>query len=569
MPTIDIDYNELQRLLKVDLNGDMEKLDDILSYVKAEVKGFDEKENAVTVEFKDTNRPDLWSIEGLSRALRGYLGQEKGIKTYLLGKSDVEVKVDAKIFGVRPFICCSLVKGIHLSDEVIKGIMHLQDKLDQTNGRSRQKTSIGIYNLDLIKPPIIYTAVAPSEVSFVPLGFSERMSLDEVLEKHPKGQEYGHIVKKHPLYPMLFDSEGKVLSFPPIINSNDLGKITEESVNLLVEVTGTYYQTVLNTLNLVTLALIDRGGKAYSTTVNYPAGKDYLQGSVVTPDFSSRVFKLGVAETNRLLGLDLSAAEIADLLGTAGLDVESFFGDCLTVLVPCYRVDVMHQVDIIEDVAVAYGYNNIVPLWRELPTTGKAKPDTALINTARDLMVGLGYQEVLNTTLTNHDTLFIKMNSAAEKFVELANPKVITMNCLRNQLLPGLMELLSVNPSVEFPQKIFELGNVTLPDALAETRTKDESWLAAVSTHPNADFSEIKSVLDSFMANFGVEWQIRATSHPSFMDGRVGEVIVAGNCVGLIGEVTPAVLQAWKLENPAAAFELHFQSLIDLKLKRM
>ena len=333
MPTIDIDYNEIQRLLKVDLNGDMEKLDDILSYVKAEVKGFDEKENAVTVEFKDTNRPDLWSIEGLSRALRGYLGQEKGIKTYLLGKSDVEVKVDAKIFGVRPFICCSLVKGIHLSDEVIKGIMHLQDKLDQTNGRSRQKTSIGIYNLDLIKPPIIYTAVVPSEVSFVPLGFSERMSLDEVLEKHPKGQEYGHIVKKHQLYPMLFDSEGNVLSFPPIINSNDLGKITEESVNLLVEVTGTYYQTVLNTLNLVTLALIDRGGKAYSTTVNYPAGKDYLQGSVVTPDFSSRVFKLAVAETNLLLGLDLSAAEIADLLGIAGLGVESVSGDYLTVLV--------------------------------------------------------------------------------------------------------------------------------------------------------------------------------------------------------------------------------------------
>jgi len=569
MPTIDIDYNELQRLLKVDLNGDMEKLDDILSYVKAEVKGFDEKENAVTVEFKDTNRPDLWSIEGLSRALRGYLGQEKGIKTYLLGKSDVEVKVDAKIFGVRPFICCSIVKGIHLSDEVIKGIMHLQDKLDQTNGRSRQKTSIGIYNLDLIKPPIIYTAVVPSEVSFVPLGFSERMSLDEVLEKHPKGQEYGHIVKKHQLYPMLFDSEGNVLSFPPIINSNDLGKITEESVNLLVEVTGTYYQTVLNTLNLVTLALIDRGGKAYSTTVNYPAGKDYLQSSVVTPDFSSRVFKLAVAETNLLLGLDLSAAEIADLLGIAGLGVESVSGDYLTVLVPCYRVDVMHQVDIIEDVAVAYGYNNIVPLWRELPTTGKAKPDTAFINTARDLMVGLGYQEVLNTTLTNPDTLFTKMNSAAEKFVELANPKVITMNCLRNQLLPGLMEFLTVNPSVEFPQKIFELGNVTLPDALAETRTKDESWLAAVSTHPNADFSEIKSVLDSFMANFGFEWQIRAVLHPSFMDGRVGEVIVAGNCIGLVGEVNPAVLQAWKLENPAAAFELHFQSLIDLKLGRM
>jgi phenylalanyl-tRNA synthetase beta chain len=546
----------------------MDKLDDILSYVKAEVKGYDEQEGAVTVEFKDTNRPDLWSIEGLSRALRGYLGQEKGIKTYQIGKSTVEVNVDAKIFGVRPYICCAVVKDIHLSDEIIKGIMHLQEKLDQTNGRNRQKTSIGIYNLDLIKPPILYTAVKPSEVSFVPLGFSEKMNLDEVLEKHPKGQEYGHIVKKNPLYPMLYDSEGKVLSFPPIINSNDLGKITEESVNLLVEVTGTYYQTVLNTLNLVTLALIDRGGKAYTTTVHYPAGKEYTQGTVVTPDFSNRTFKLGVAETNKLLGLKLSGAEIADLLGTAGLGVEKVSAECLSVLVPCYRVDVMHQVDIIEDVAVAYGYNNIKPLWRELPTTGKAKPDQQLINTARDLMVGLGYQEILNTTMTNQETLFAKMKMEPSKYVELANPKVITMNCLRNQLLPGLMEFLSVNQSVEFPQKIFELGKVTLPDALAETRTRDENWLSAATTHPNANFSEIKSALDSFMANFGVEWMIRETSHPCFMEGRVGEILVNGVCVGFVGEINPAVLEAWKLENPAAAFELHIQTLIDAKLKK-
>jgi phenylalanyl-tRNA synthetase, beta subunit len=566
MPTIDIDYSELQRLLKVELNGDIDKLDDMLSYVKAEVKGYDQKENAVTVEFKDTNRPDLWSIEGLSRALQGYLGQEKGIKHYSIGKSTVEVKVDAKIFGIRPYICCAVVKDIHLSDEIIKGIMHLQEKLDQTNGRNRQKTSIGIYNLDLIKPPILYTAVEPSEVSFVPLGFTEKMNLDEVLEKHPKGQEYGHIVKRNPLYPMLYDSEGKVLSFPPIINSNDLGKITEESVNLLVEVTGTLYQTVLNTLNLVTLALIDRGGKAYTTTVHYPSG--YSQGTVVTPDFGSRTFKLGVAQTNKLLGLNLSAAEIADLLGTAGLGVAKASEDCLTVLVPCYRVDVMHQVDIIEDVAVAYGYNNIVPLWRELPTTGKAKPDQQLINTARDLMVGLGYQEILNTTMTNQDTLFKKMQTQPAKYVEIANPKVITMNCLRNQLLPGIMEFLSVNQSVEFPQKIFELGKVTLPDALAETRTRDENWLSAATTHPNANFSEIKSTLDSFMANFGVEWQIRETSHPSFMEGRVGEIQVEGRCVGVVGEVNPAVLEAWKLENPAAAFELHFQILADLKLKK-
>jgi phenylalanyl-tRNA synthetase beta chain len=568
MPTIDVDYLELERLLGVQLNADMEKLDEILAYIKGEVKAFDQKEGSVSIEMKDTARADLWSVEGLSRALQGYLNQAKGLKQYTVGKSAIEVDVNAKLYNIRPYICCSVIKDNHLSDKIIKGIMHLQDKLDQTHGRSRQKTSIGIYNLDLIKPPIDYTAVKPEEVKFGPLGFSEKMSLDEILEQHPKGIEYSHIVKKHPLYPMLFDSEGKVLSFPPIINSNDLGKITEESRNLLVEVTGTTHKTVLNTLNLVTLALIDRGGKAFGATIHYPEKSAYTEGMVITPNFESKSFPLSVEDTNRLLGLKLSSKEIGDLLLTAGLGVEKASGDCLTVLVPCYRVDVMHQVDIIEDVAIAYGYNNIEPIWRDLPTTGAAKPDQRFIDVARELMVGLGYQETLNTTLSNQESLFQKMNTEPTKIVELSNPKIVTMTCLRNWLLPSLMEFLSINQSVEFPQKIFELGKITLLDENKETRTRDEDWLTAVTAHPNANFSEIKSALDSFMGNFGVEWQIKEAVHPSFIDGRVGKVIVNGSEVGVVGEVNPLVLQAWKLENPVAAFEVNFQKILENKLAK-
>jgi len=565
MPTIDINYIELQRLLNINLNNDPEKLDDILAYVKAEVKNFDPKENSLSIEMKDTARADLWSTEGLTRALHSYTGQQGGIKPYHANKSQIEVNVNANLFDIRPYIACAVIEDIHLSDTNIKGIMHLQDKLDHTYGRSRQRTSIGIYNLDLIKPPIIYTAVKPETVEFVPLGFTQKMGLDEILEKHPKGQEYGHIVKSNPLYPMLYDSEGKILSFPPIINSNDLGKISEISRNLLIEVTGTLHKTVLNTLTLITSALIDRGGKAYSVTINYPKDANYPQKILVTPDFSNKRLELSVAETNRLIGLDLSTEEIISLLGTAGLGVEKVSAQSITVLVPCYRVDVMHQVDIIEDIAIAYGYNNIEPLWRELPTTGKANFDQRYIGLARDLMIGLGYQEVLNTTLTNPKILFQKMNQFPNRLIELSNPKVITMTCLRNQLLPGLMEFLSSNQSVEFPQKIFELGKVTLPNEQAQTQTCDKNYLSAVTTHPNANFSEIKSTLDFFMTNFGVEWQIQETIHPSFIDGRVGKILTEGKEVGLIGEINPAILEAWKLENPVAGFELHFQTLVDAK----
>jgi phenylalanyl-tRNA synthetase beta chain len=573
MPTIDVDYNELERLLGVPIGGDMEKLDDILSFVKSEVKLYNKAEGVVSIEVKDTNRPDLWSVEGLARALRGYLNLGKGLKQYTSGASLADVNVDNRISTIRPYISCSLIKNIHLTDTIIRGLMHTQDKLDKTYGRNRQKTSIGIYDLDLIVPPLNYTVAKPSERSFVPLGFSEKMTLAEILERHPKGLEYGHVVKKHSVYPLLMDAEQKVLSFPPIINSNDLGRVTEETHNLLVEVTGTLQQTVLNTLNLVTMALIDRGGKAYASTIKYPENSVYPSRKATTPDFSNKQWDLNIEYTNRLLGLQLTAKQISELLLTAGFNTGAVNEKSVEVLVPCYRTDIMHQVDIIEDVAVAYGYNNIEPLWRELPTTGKARPEQRLLDTARELMVGLGYQEISTYTLTNPEILFTKMNidgsdpKNSEKVhtVEISNPKIVTMTCLRNWLLPSVIEFLSNNQSVEFPQKVFELGKVTLPDETRETRVRDEEWLAAATSHINASFTEIKSALDAFFMNLGVSWHIQAAAHPSFIEGRAGAVMVGDVNVGVIGEVNPQVLEAWKLENPTAALEINLQKVLEIK----
>jgi phenylalanyl-tRNA synthetase beta chain len=565
MPTIDVDLAEFEKLLGIAYHGKMEKLDEDLSFVKSEVKAYSEKEGVVTVEIKDTNRPDLWSVEGLARGLRCYLNLEKGPREYLVNEPVLDVHVDIQLRNIRPFIGCSILKNIQLTDTIIRGLMHLQDKLDKTYGRNRQKTSIGIYCLDLLTPPLNYTVAKPSEFTFVPLGFSEKMTLAEMLERHPKGQEYGHIVKKHSLYPILLDSEKRVLSFPPIINSNDLGRITEEASNLLVEVTGTVNQTVLNTLNLVTTALVDRGGKAYSATVHYPQDPAFLHREVVTPDFRSKCVKLSVEYTNQVTGLQLSSKHIADLLMTAGLGVGVSNEKSMDVIVPCYRVDIMHQIDIVEDVAVAYGYNNIEPQWRDLPTTGSARPEQRIVNIARELMVGSGYQEVLNYTLTNTENLFNKMNKEQTSIIEIANPKLVTMNCMRNWLLPGLIEFLSVNQSVEFPQKIFELGKITLPDETQETKTREEEWLAAVTSHSNVGFSEIKSCLDALFLNLGIAWQIKPTTHPSFIEGRTGAVIVNGVDVGVVGELNPLVLEAWKLENPAAAFELNMKPFIETK----
>lgn len=561
MPTIDIDLPELEKLLDITYKGEVEKLNEDLAFVKGEVKLYNSQEGVLSIEIKDTNRPDLWSVEGLARALIGYLKHEVKPKEYTIKEPLVDVSVDSRLATIRPFMGVSVVKNLHLDDNIIRGLMHLQDKLDQTYGRNRQKTSIGLYDFSLIAPPLRYVAVKPHEISFIPLGFSEEMTLAQILERHPKGLEYGDIVKKHKVYPIILDSANKVLSFPPIINSNDLGKVTPETCEVLVEVTGTVHEAVLNVLNLVTLALADRGGKVYSATLSYPTNGSI----VVTPNFDSKIMELGIKYTKKVLGLPLNETQIAKLLSIAGFRIAGISKYRVRVSVPCYRIDVMHPVDLIEDVAIAYGYNRIPAVWRELATTGNTISEQHLIDLTRELTVGTGYQEILTYNLTNTGTLFDKMHCEQSEVIEVTNPKVATMTCLRSWLLPSLMEFLSCNKSVEFPQRIFEFGKVTLPDETRETRTRDENWIAAITTHATASFTEIKSALDSLLMNLGLTLSIEEVVHPSFIEGRVGSIVINGEKVGVIGEIHPLVLESWGLENPASAFEINFDKIVALK----
>jgi phenylalanyl-tRNA synthetase beta chain len=514
----------------------------------------------MSVELKDTNRPDIWSVEGLARTLRGFLGIEEGLKRYVVGRPILDVYADASLETIRPYIGCAVVRNVKLTDAIIRGLMHLQEKMDQSYGRNRQRTSIGLYDFNLITPNLRYTVAKPAEVSFVPLGFEEKMSLKEILSKHPKGLEYGHILSKHPVYPVLLDADGKVLSFPPIINSDDLGRITEQTENVLIEVTGTVHETVLTTLMIVALSFIDRGGKAYSARVQYPGNKQD-----VTPSFDSRTVDLSVEYVNRVSGLQLKVKQVEGLLKKGRFGVEEADRDRVRVQVPCYRIDVMHPVDLVEDVTIAYGYNNIKPLWRRLPTTGSLAPEQNVLNVARELMVGLGFQEILTYTLTNKENLFERMSCRRQKTLDIANPKVQTMTCLRNWLLPSLLEFLSNNLSVEYPQRIFELGKVTLADAKKETRTRDEDRLASVTAHAGAGFSEVKSTVNAFFANFGLKWRIKKTEHPTFIEGRAGVAVIENASVGILGEVHPRVLNAWKIENPVAAFELNMSRMLRIK----
>ncbi|HUK28681.1 MAG TPA: phenylalanine--tRNA ligase subunit beta [Candidatus Acidoferrales bacterium] len=568
MVTILVQFDDLESLYGQKLPRDHEELNELLYSVKCELSGLSrtspiQDNTELQLENKDTNRPDTWSPEGIARALRGLQGLELGLRKYSALRAEVEIRVDKELESIRPFICCVVAKHPKLNDAIIRGLIHLQEKLDQSYGRNRRRSSIGFYDFDLIKPPLRYGVANPDEIKFVPLQWDKTLTLREILEQHPKGIEYGHIIKEFPKMPILLDSEGKVLSFPPIINSNDLGRVTEGTKNILVEITGTSEETVSNALTILSTSLADRDAEIHSSIVHYPYGK---KRTVATPNLDLRSVELQMQQVKTWTGLDLKPDEIVNLLRRARYDAaKSDSAGLLNVRVPCYRLDIMHPVDIMEDISIAYGLNNMKPKWPSDLTIGGLSRMEEFSDTVRELMVGLGFQEVLGFMMTSPDKLYGRMNRELGRPVGIANPKVATMTCLRSWLLPTLMEFVSNNTHVEYPQKLFEVGDYVDWDSALPTRTRDVRELACVSTHSKANFTEMKSNLEPLMTNLGFAFNINPIEHPSFLQGRVGSIHIGDEEVGIIGEVSPQVIENWNVQNPVAAMELELDKLLKLQ----
>ncbi len=532
---------------------DKDGLNRLFAYVKGDVETLDELNGTVNIEVKDSNHPDIWSVEGIARSLRGFLGKRQNKPPRVAGVSSLKAIVDKRVRPIRPFIACAIVKGVRPSEEALKSWIGLQDKMDQTYGRKRKKASIGLYQADLVESPLKYTVARPSEVIFVPLGSEEKMTLAQIVEKHPKGLEYGPIISGFKEWPLLVDGEDKILSLPPVINSNDLGRITTGTKNILVEVTGTSLETVHNTLKIVVTALSERGGRIYSCAETYETGQPR---KLVTPDLRPGNAVLSVSYTNRLLGTELATSQVIRLLERAGFQASPKGKDVLRVRIPCYRLDIMHQVDLVEDVAIALDLNKVEPQWPRVWTPGGLAAETERLDTIAELMVGLGFQELLTYSLTSPDSLEKRMNSPHTRLVELKNPKMTTLTALRNWTLPSLMEFLSNNTHVDYPQRVFEVGTCATPEGETFGRVLNQNKLAAVTVHANAGFTEIRACLDALLNSIGVDFSIMPQAHPSFLEGRSGAVMSGEKKIGMIGELHPETIKAWGLNLPAAAFEL-------------
>lgn len=471
------------------------------------------------------NRPDLLSVEGIARVLNAFANGEA--KEYRATKSGWSMSIDPSVKSVRPFVSACIVKNVRVDDELIRSMMQLQEKIHDTFGRKRRKVAIGIHDIDRIEPPLKYAAYEKTEISFLPLDGKSKLSLSGILERHPKGIGYGHLVPGKGV--VITEGKGRVISFPPIINA-ELTRVNEKTRNLLIDVTGTSEHAVDTALNIVATALADRGGELLSMKV----------GSKETPVLKMKRMALPTKEASKVLGLKLSDKEAAKLLKKMG-----FFVKGKNVLVPPYRTDIMHAVDLAEDIGIAYDYNKLEPSLPSIGAMGKKLRERE--EAIHQVMTGMGFSEVVSWSVTSTNLL---KNAGIEgpHLQHIENPLTEEFNVVRPAIFPLLLSVFSESKNEKLPQMIYELGAVADPH--------QKTVLSAAVIHPKASFSEIKSFLSSLLAEMGVEWKLKEKSHPSFIEGRCGTVIAKGKEIGIFGEIHPAVLNNFELEQPVAVFEI-------------
>jgi len=508
----------------------------------------------VKIEF-NPNRVDFSSYGGVARGFRGLMGWETGLPKYGVKKGKIVLKVDPTVSQVRPYVVSAVIRNVKLDYDTVRELMEMQEDLHWGVGRDRKKASIGVHNLDAVEPPFAYTTSAPNEVKFVPLDKTEEMTLQEILEKHEKGIAYKSHVDWASRYPLIVDKLGRVLSFPPIING-ELTRVDNRTRNLFIDVTGTEPNAISRSLNVLVTALADMGATIESVRVEY---SDHV---LVTPDLTPQRMELRVDYANELLGLKLSEAKTIQTLQKSRLDARRIDKGVLQVLIPAYRIDIMHEIDLVEEVAIGYGYYRLKPTKPATVTTGREHKVNEVANYVRQIMAGLGFVEAMNFILANEVDHYQKMRRKAGKMIRLANPVSTEYSIVRDDLLPSLMKNLADNKHQASPQQLFEVSDVIEINEKAETRTERRLHVACVSSHPTANFTEIKSCVEALLANLGLKnWTIKETRHPSFLQGRAAAIYVKGRKIGVVGEIHPEVLNNFELENPTSAFEIDLQRI--------
>jgi len=544
MPTITINKNTFERLVGKKLP--LDKLKDRISYLGTDLESLEN--NEITVEiFPD--RPDMLSVQGFARAFSSFIGHKTGLRKYNVLKSNEKVIIDDSLKNIRPYTACAIVKNLHFDDDKIKEVIQIQEKLHVTYGRNRRKLAIGIYPYEKIKPPIRFLALPPEKIIFQPLEYPTKLNGKQILQKHPTGREYAYLLDNFSKYPVFIDSNNEILSMPPIINSEKTGKITSKTRNVFIECSGFDFNILKKCLNIIVTALADMNGIIYSMELYYGNKK------ILTPDLKPEIMKLDINYVNKILGLNLKENDVKKYLERMGYSYAN-----KKVLIPAYRADILHQIDLVEDIAIAYGFENFKEEIPNISTIAQENDFEKFKNKIANFLIGFNLFEVNTFNLTNKEDQTTNCNLNID-VIEIENPKTSEYNTLRYWIIPSLLHVLRNNKHNEYPQKIFEIGDTFKKNPQRETNVEENSRLAVLLCHKKSDYTEIKQILDSLLTSLQLKCTIEETEHSSFIPGRVARISVNNKKIAYIGEIHPSVLLNFTIEMPVSAFELNLTEL--------
>lgn len=551
MPVTTIKKNKLLRLLNVEISD--KDLIELLANVKVEAEFLDEE----TIQIEVTpDRLDLLISEGIVRELKGILGMERGKPKYKIEKTSVKLVVEESIKAIRPYIAVAIVKGYHVDKESLEELLQFQEKLNMAMGRDRRKIAIGFYDLDKLNSnTIVYKAESPEKIKYVPLGESKPLTANEILKLTDKGRKYRHIIEAYEKYPYLLTDKGQVLSMPPILNSEDT-KIEIGTRNIFIDITGTEWYAVSKTLDVIATSLAEKAesiGLVKVVDVNE---------TFYTPELKETSLTVSLDYIKKNLGLPgLTLEKIVKLLKSLRHDVEAVNSNLLKILSPPYRYDILHPIDIVEDVAIALGYDNLMPEVPKTFTIGKELVKTRYMRKIREIMVGFGFQEILTFTLTSSMQLRELLGFSSKQHIKILNPISPLYDTIRPSIIPNVLNFLKQNQHVDHPIKIFELGEtVEVNYGRIILKTK----LASAILSYRISFEDIQAILFYLGKTLNLNLELVEYKNPPelFIKGRTAKILEENEERGIIGELHPQyLLEKLEIEYPVVLFELDITNL--------
>lgn len=575
MPKIEVNELLFFKLLEKKYNYD--DLEKVLTYAKAELDekpdtSKPESERVIKIELNDTNRPDLWSTNGVARQLRLHRGGKTvDYSKFLSTKENIKdcgnriVTVDPELKDIRPFMVAFVINGKPIDDPMLKDIIQTQEKLAWNFGRKRKSISMGVYRVEEIKFPVHYKAVDPDTTSFVPLQFDKPMTCRQILTEHPKGKDFGWIIKDFKKFPILTDDKNEIMSMAPVINSATLGAVQVGDKGLMVELTGDNMENLMLAANIVACDFADVGYEIEPIMVKHPYDTCFGR-DVVAPFYFQPTTKATLKHINKLLGTNFDDATILDALTRMGSKVVSkkiADDDFEYTLSPApYRNDFLHEVDVIEDVMIGTKLETYEPAKPNDFTIGRLLPITYYSRKAKTLMVGLGYQEMIFNYVGSRKDYIENMNIDPAHVIEIANPMSENYQFVRSDILSSLLRAESKSANAIYPHKIFEIGKVAYLCPEENTGTRTRQCLGFLSAESNANYNTAASEVASVLYFLDHKYEVKESNDPRFIPGRQAAVIIKGKQIGVFGEIHPQVLENWAITVPCFGGELDLEELL-------